>query len=121
MAQKLVRRALVVDDESLIRWSVAETLADAGVDVRQAADASSAMNAVSTAFEAFDALIVDLRLPDMDDLSLLRSLRHLAPDAAMILMTAYGTPETIADAEALGATVLAKPFKLEDLKRVVLG
>ncbi len=112
---------LVVDDEPLIRWSVAESLSDLGIDVEQAADAATALRMVTTAANPFQVVILDLRLPDMDDLSLLATLRHLLPDGRLILMTAYGAPDLISDAESIGAAVLAKPFELDDLHRLVLS
>ena len=118
-AGKFPPHVLVVDDEPLIRWSVAESLADAGVDVEQAADAASALHAVTTTALPFDAVVLDLRLPDMNDLSLLGTLRQLLPGATLILMTAFGTQDIVADAEAMGATVLYKPFELDELKRLV--
>jgi len=113
------RHVLVVDDELLIRWSVSEALSDLGFDVEQASDAGSALRAVSTAALPFDVVVLDLRLPDMNDLSLLRTLRQLLPTAALILMTAFGTAEIFRDAQALGAAVLGKPFELDELKRLV--
>lgn len=115
---KFPGHVLVVDDEPLIRWSVAESLSELGYDVEQASDASSALRTVTTS-HPFDVLVVDLRLPDMDDLSLLGTLRQLVPAATLILMTAFGTPEIIADATAIGATVLNKPFELDELRRLV--
>jgi hypothetical protein len=56
----------------------------------------------------------------MHDLSLLGTLRQLLPHARLVLMTAFGTPEVIAEARALGATVLSKPFELEELTRLVV-
>lgn len=119
--EKFPLHALVVDDEPLIRWSVAESLSDLGIDVEQAADAAAALRMVTTAANPFQVVILDLRLPDMDDLSLLATLRQLLPDSRMILMTAFGTPDIIADAESLGAAVLAKPFELGDLNHLVLA
>jgi DNA-binding NtrC family response regulator len=113
------RHALVVDDEPLIRWSVAESLSDIGMDVEQASDAADALRIVTTTARPFDVVVLDLRLPDMDDLSLLGTLRHLLPGAVLILMTAFGTPELFADAEAMGAAVINKPFELDDLKRLI--
>jgi CheY-like chemotaxis protein len=110
---------LVVDDEPLIRWSVSETLADLGCDVEQAADAGSALRRVGATTRRFDVVVLDLRLPDMSDLSLLRTLRQLLPGASLILMTAFGATETIRDARALGAAVLNKPFDLDELRRLV--
>ena len=110
---------LVVDDEPLIRWSVAESLSDLGYDVEQAIDAASALRLVTTSKPPFDVMVVDLRLPDMDDLSLLGTLRQLVPAATLVLMTAFGTPEIVAAAKDLGATVINKPFELEELRELV--
>ena len=113
------RHVLVVDDEPLIRWSVCETLSELGFDVEQASDASATLRTVTTAARPFDVVVLDLRLPDMTDLSLLATLRQLLPDAVLILMTAFGTPEVMRDAQALGATVLNKPFELDELRHLV--
>ena len=121
VAEKFPGHVLVVDDEPLIRWSVAESLSDLGLDVEQASDAASALRTVTNAALPFDVVVLDLRLPDMDDLSLLGTLRQLMPAASLILMTAFGTPELVADARAMGASVLSKPFELDELNRLVLG
>jgi DNA-binding NtrC family response regulator len=118
-AEKFPVHVLVVDDEPLIRWSVAETLSGLGFDVEEAADAASALRIVTNAALQFGVVILDLRLPDMSDLSLLGTLRQLLPRAHLILMTAFGTPELIASARALGADVLAKPFELDELNGLV--
>jgi DNA-binding NtrC family response regulator len=115
------RCVLVVDDEPLIRWSVAESLSDLGYDVEQAPDAAGALRKVTTMVGAFDIVILDLRLPDMDDLSLLGTLRQLLPRAMLILMTAFGTDDIVAAANALDVRVLNKPFELDELKRCVLA
>jgi DNA-binding NtrC family response regulator len=117
--KKFPQHALVIDDEPLIRWSVSESLSDLGFDVEEAADARSALRSVTTTALPFDVVVLDLRLPDMEDLSLLATLRQLLPSAALILMTAFGTPELIAEARAIGATALTKPFELDELKRLV--
>ena len=113
--------ALVVDDEPLIRWSVAESLVGLGFTVEDAPDAATALKMVTTAALPYDVVVLDLRLPDMHDLSLLGTLRQLLPRAVLVLMTAFGTQTIEADARALGATVLTKPFELDDLTRIVLG
>src|SRR5215510_14588605 len=102
-AKKSPRHVLVVDDEPLIRWSVAESLSDLGYDVEQASDANSALRKVTTTALPYDVVVLDLRLPDMSDLSLLGTLRQLLPNAALVLMTAFGTPEILTDARVLGA------------------
>jgi DNA-binding NtrC family response regulator len=112
---------LVVDDEPLIRWSVTESLADAGLIVEQAVDAASALKIITGRRLPFDVVVLDLRLPDMHDLSLLGTIRQLMPAATVFVMTAFGTPTVVAQALELGArTVLTKPFELDDLKRLVL-
>ena len=118
--QSAPRRVLVVDDEPLIRWSVAESLSDHGFQVVDSADAQSARNAMRDSTRGFDAVLLDLLLPDSTDLSLLRALRAQAPATALILMTAFGTPELADDALRAGAyRVLDKPFEMDDLADVV--
>jgi CheY-like chemotaxis protein len=112
--------ALVVDDEPLIRWSVAESLIGLGFTVEDAPDAATALKMVITAALPYDVVVLDLRLPDMQDLSLLGTLRQLLPRTVLVLMTAFGTPTIEAEARALGVTVLTKPFELADLNRIVL-
>ena len=117
--KKSPRHVLVVDDEPLIRWSVAESLSRLGYDVEEAPDANTALRKVTTAAMPFDVVVLDLRLPDMHDLSLLGTLRQLLPAAALILMTAFGTPEILAEASTIGAAVINKPFELDELTRLV--
>ena len=110
---------LVVDDEPLIRWSIAETLSDAGHQVSEAQDAASAMQAMTTEPEP-DLVLLDFRLPDSNDLGLLAKIRQVAPDTTVIMMTAFGTPDLTAGALKLGAVkVLNKPFNMHDLEDVV--
>ena len=120
-AEKFPKQALVVDDEPLIRWSVSQSLGGLGFDVSDAPDAATALKMVTTSPLPFQIVVLDLRLPDMHDLSLLGTLRQLLPAARLFLMTAFGTPEVMAQARSLGATVLLKPFELEELNRVVLN
>lgn len=119
-AAKAARQALVADDEALIRWSVAETLTGLGMEVRQAADAAATLEAIDAAGEPFDVVVLDLRMPDVDDLSLLTKVRRLLPSATVILMTAFGSPEIISFAQELGVhAVLNKPFELDHLRRLL--
>jgi DNA-binding NtrC family response regulator len=120
-AEKFPPHVLVVDDEPLIRWSIAESLSDLGMKVEQAADAASALRLVTATAIPFHVVVLDLRLPDMRDLSLLATLRQLLPNARLVLMTAFGTSDVFSEAAYLGADVLNKPFELENLTRVVLG
>jgi DNA-binding NtrC family response regulator len=109
---------LIVDDEPLIRWAVRETLEDAGYAVLEAGSAREAMARVAEASRgALAVALLDLRLPDSDDLSLLRRVRGEAPACRVIVMTAHGTPEVLRDAMTQGAfDTISKPF---DLSRIV--
>jgi DNA-binding NtrC family response regulator len=118
--KKSAGRVLVVDDEPLVRWSIAETLRTHGREVVEAGDAHAAIAAVVDPATRPDAVLLDLKLPDSDDLAVLASMRRLVPTSPVILMTAFGTPEVLDEARRLGAfTVLDKPFDLADLDRVI--
>lgn len=114
-------RVLVVDDEPLIRWSVSETLTDRGCDVVDTGDAIGARSAMKAGNgRDFDVVLLDYRLPDSDDLSLLASLRSLSPNAQIILMTAFGKPEVVRGALDLGAyRVINKPFEMQAIADLV--
>jgi len=110
---------LVVDDEALIRWSLAESLTDAGHSVMEAADGASAVAQASDG-RKFDAIVLDYRLPDSNDLHLLETIRGLQPTAAVVMMTAFGTAEVTSGALKLGAyRVVAKPFDVHDMVDLV--
>lgn len=107
---------LVVDDEPLIRWSVAESLEHAGYQVIEAGSAAEALRQFDSPRE-IGLAILDLKLPDSNDLGLLRQIRLVAPDCRIILMTAFGTPDIFEDARNFGAfEILTKPF---DMRRIV--
>jgi DNA-binding NtrC family response regulator len=110
-------RVLVVEDEPLIRWAIGETLAHMGHTVVQVADAHAAIRALLDPPGPFDVVLLDYRLPDSTDLGLLQSVRRLAPESAVIMMTAHGAAGMIADALRLGAySVVDKPFDMQDLE-----
>ena len=113
-------RVLVVEDELLIRWAIAETLAQAGHTVIEAQDGASAIRALKNDAEGIDAVVLDYRLPDSNDLALLAAVRGLSPGSALVLMTAFGTPEVVKGALDLGVNhVLHKPFEMHDLKSLL--
>jgi DNA-binding NtrC family response regulator len=114
-------RVLVVDDEPLIRWSLAQTLEQSGHTVLEAGDRKGAVDSVSTANEPFDVVLLDFRLPDSDDLNLLATIRELAPTTAVIMMTAFGSPEVTTGALELGAyRVVPKPFEVHEMAALVM-
>ena len=122
MTEKLTApRVLVVDDEGLIRWALRRALAGLGCDVEEAQDAGSAVRAAAQANAEFDVVLLDLKLPDSADLSLLARLRGLLPAARLILMTAFGTEETRSEAITLGAfRVIRKPFDVKAVAAMVV-
>jgi len=110
---------LVVDDEPLIRWSLAETLTSIGHDVLEAGDAHETLDQLA-AGPVPDIILLDYRLPDSNDLKLLETIRQVAPASPVIMMTAYGTPAVQAGALELGAyRVVSKPFELRELAGLV--
>jgi len=105
---------LVVDDEKLIRWSLKERLTREGYSVNEAEDGKSA--AVSLDREAPDLVLLDMRLPDTDGLSILRGVQDRYPDLPVIVITAYSTVDTAVEAMKLGAyDYVAKPFNMDEL------
>lgn len=114
-------RVLVVEDELLIRWSIAETLAQAGCIVSEAVDGATAIQALSASDEPIDVVVLDYRLPDSNDLTLLARIRQLSPRSAVVMMTAFGTPEVVQGARDLGVyRVIDKPFEMNDLESLLV-
>jgi two-component system response regulator AtoC len=113
-------RVLVVDDELLIRWSLTETLTEQGCVVTEAGNAASVRRMIADGDDKPDVVLLDFRLPDSDDLSFLASVRREIPNAQVILMTAFGTPEVVKGALDLGAyRVVGKLFEVHDLTALV--
>jgi DNA-binding NtrC family response regulator len=109
---------LVVDDEPLIRWAVREALESAGFDVVEAGSAREAMASLHAA--DIRVALLDLKLPDSDDLSLLTHVLASAPACRVIMMTAHGTPELLAEAVRAGAFgTISKPFDLSRMLGMV--
>jgi DNA-binding NtrC family response regulator len=105
----------------LIRWALRKALVALGCEVREAADAGSAVRAVSEPDEHFDVVLLDFKLPDSDGLDLLTLIKSRQPQAPVLLMTAFGTEETKAEAIARGARcVIAKPFDVKALAAMIV-
>ena len=113
-------RVLIVDHESLLRWAIAQVLVDAGFVILEAGTASDAIEVVSKE-AAVDVIVVDCRLPDCSDLSLLLALRRLVSTALIIVMSDYtDTSEFVTRMIDMGAQhVLSKPFELTVLPSLI--
>jgi two-component system response regulator AtoC len=108
---------LVVDDESLIRWSLTERLKSEGYDVLEADTGRAALEKLP---EGVDLVLLDYRLPDTDGVSVLRKIKEFDQDILVILLTAYASVETAVEAMKLGAYHFAnKPFNLDDVAATV--
>jgi DNA-binding NtrC family response regulator len=111
---------LVVDDESLIRWSLAQMLIDHGYAVMEAGDGKQALAVLKDPPEPVEVIMLDYRLPDTTGLKLLAAIRGLSPDSRVVMMTAYGTAEVFAEAMRLGAVcVVNKPIEMQDVAEIV--
>lgn len=104
---------LVVDDEALIRWSLAERLKAEGYDVLEAETGGAALEKLP---EGVDLVLLDYKLPDTDGVSVLRKIKQFDQDILVILLTAYASVETAVEAMKLGAYHFAhKPFNLDEV------
>ena len=108
---------LVVDDEQLIRWSLAQRLKSEGFQVLEAPTGHEALERLR---EGVDLVLLDYRLPDTDGVTVLRRIKEHDPDILVILLTAYATVETAVEAMKIGAYHFAnKPFDLDDVVMMV--
>jgi DNA-binding NtrC family response regulator len=109
-----VPRVLVVDDEFEMALVIAEELGDRGF--RTVALRSGREAVVRLRKEIFDAVVTDLRMPEVDGLELLRVSKELDPTRPVILMTGHGAIDTAVEADRRGAyQYITKPFSLSTL------
>jgi DNA-binding NtrC family response regulator len=102
-------RVLVVDDEKLIRWSVAERLQRDGYEVLSAESGEQALELLSGAPP--DLMLLDVRLPGIDGVQTLQRALALQPDLAVLMMSAHSTVDIAVDAMKHGAVdFLVKPL-----------
>jgi DNA-binding NtrC family response regulator len=105
---------LVVDDEILIRKSLAKVLKARGYAVELASTGAEGLEKVAASRP--QVMILDMRLPDTDGLSVLRRVRQLDPLIQAIVITAFGDVQSAVEAMKLGACdFLRKPYEMEDI------
>jgi DNA-binding NtrC family response regulator len=106
---------LVVDDEKLIRWTLQQCLATEGYRVIEAASGDDALRLARD--DPPDLMILDLRLPGTDGMTVLQEVRDFEPDLPIIIMTAHESVDSAVRAMKLGARdYVSKPLNLEELK-----
>lgn len=116
----MARRVLVVDDEADVRRSIERVLEVSGYSVTAVSDGARALRALEG--DTFDLLILDVYMPDMDGLGLMRELRHRGDQTPILAVSGGGDSPHSLDpsgalsvARAFGAGVLPKPFTVDEL------
>lgn len=111
-------RILVVDDEPALVRLCADLLIEAGYQAHPAYGGRQALACLEQ--ERFDLLLLDLKMPDVDGLMVLRRAGELQPGVTAVVMTSYVTQENALEARQAGAgDFLPKPFDPEDLLQAV--
>lgn len=109
---------LIVDDEERLRRALERSFCQENWQTQAAASGEKALGILQE--QRVDLVITDLVMPGMDGMSLVRRIKDTLPETEVIILTAYGSPESMEEAKALGVSCyLAKPFDLAYLKTKV--
>ncbi|MFZ0051216.1 MAG: sigma-54 dependent transcriptional regulator [Desulfobaccales bacterium] len=109
---------LVVDDELSIRESLSGWLQQDGYEVESAADGPAALAKAQETH--YDIMLLDVKMPRMDGITVLKTLRESNTDTAVVVMTAHGAIQDAVEAMKLGAhDYLLKPFDLEEMSLII--
>lgn len=110
---------LVLDDEVAICELCLRTLQKYGYSVATTTSSRQALEMLRQ--EPFDLLLLDIRMPELDGLEVMRRVREFSPDLAIVVMTGYASVEAAIEAVRQGASdFLQKPFRLDDLRLAVV-
>ena len=108
---------LVVDDEKNIRLTLSQSLESLSIPVRTAINGEEALKKLQ--HETFELVFLDLKMPGMDGMALLRRIEAHWPKTRVIIITAHGTIETAVEAMKLGAVdFIQKPFSPVEIREV---
>jgi two-component system, NtrC family, response regulator HydG len=111
-------RALVADDDKVLRYTLRGVLEHAGLEVDEAVDGAEALE--KFAADRYDLVISDLRMPRVDGLELLRRIREQKANTTFVMITGEGSERLAVEAMKLGAyDYLKKPFENDELTAVV--
>ncbi|MCI4620375.1 response regulator [Priestia megaterium] len=114
----LAEKILIVDDQYGIRILLTEVLQKEGYTTFQAANGFQAIDI--TKEQAPDLVLLDMKIPGMDGIEILKRLKQHDETIKVIIMTAYGELDMIQEAKDLGAlTHFAKPFDIDEIRKVV--
>jgi DNA-binding NtrC family response regulator len=109
---------LIADDDPVARDLLAEVLTREGYRVQAASGGDECLRLAEA--EPVDLALVDLRMPDVDGLQVLKRLASIQPGVPVLILTAFATIETAIEAIQAGAyDYLSKPFRMEEIKLVV--
>lgn len=109
---------LIVDDEKNICLTLSQALEVLGAEIDTALNGEEAL--VKLEKKKFGILLLDLRMPGMDGMEVLRRVREIRPDIRVIILTAYGTIESAVEAMKLGAVdFIQKPFSPDEIRELV--
>ena len=109
---------LVIDDEEVIRKALDRFLKNQGYHVYLASDGEQGLDMIAS--ENIDAAFVDLQMPKLPGMEVVKKIKETKPDTVTIVMTAYGTIPSAIEAIKLGAYhYLTKPFELDEIKELL--
>jgi DNA-binding NtrC family response regulator len=109
---------LIVDDELSIRESLSGWLQQDGYEVETAEDGPAALGRIQE--KHYDIMLLDVKMPKMDGITVLKELKEKNPETAVVMMTAHGAIQDAVEAMKLGAyDYLLKPFDLEELSLTI--
>ena len=111
-------KILIVDDQFGIRILLNEVLQKEGYQTFQAANGVQALDIVKK--DPPDLVLLDMKIPGMDGIEILKRMKVIEPNIRVLIMTAYGELDMIQEAMNLGAlTHFAKPFDIDDIRSAV--
>jgi DNA-binding NtrC family response regulator len=111
-------RILIVDDEEIVIKSCLRILGGGDYHVEVAYDGREALRKIEQ--NPYDVIILDVMMPNMGGLEVLRRVKETHPDVDVIMITGLSQVETVVQARKLGACdVISKPFEPDELKQLV--